>query len=196
MNLLKKYFWIIVPVILLLIFLEGRNEDTSTETFHSHKEGIHHEIHEKVKSKKKNIKNSLSKRISSGQFDLLYDSKTSVEEKVRLLKIVDFSKQKEETVETFVEFILSENPYDLDADPHSSKALMGQREGAVRVFALKRLFENLTIEELTVIVQEVESNSSDSSLKRVAQQALKAKINGENYFENMIKGIEQLSMPD
>ncbi len=95
-----------------------------------------------------------------------------------------------------VALVISPNPIVKDSDPHSVKAYEHQREAALRVYALRRLSEELSVENFAQLVAQIESEASDATLIRIATEALKAKQRGGNYFQEMTEGIRSAPLPD
>lgn len=118
-----------------------------------------------------------------------------VEERISMLINLNLDKYQKEKTEELVNFIVSKNPYNEDVDPHSADALSYQKEAALRIFAIRKLAENLSLEKFDSAVLEIEKKSEDSALKSIASQALDSKKQGRNYFEDTVKAVEGMSHP-
>lgn len=120
--------------------------------------------------------------------------------RTRMRQLVDLKEDldKGENVEKLVSFIASPNPYrsSRPMDPHSFQAHQHQQEASLRVHALKMLSENLSLKEFSKAVQSIVKDSQDQALKRIAKQALAAKEDGQNYFENLKQGIQNSPLPE
>lgn len=133
--------------------------------------------------------------------DILKDlSDTKKEPRARMRQLIDLkdSLDKEENTEKLVGFIVSPNPYHSSRpiDPHSFQAHQHQQEASLRVSALRMLSENLSLEEFNKAVQTIVQDSQDQAIVRIAKQALAAKENGQNYFENLKQGIQNTPLPE
>lgn len=95
-----------------------------------------------------------------------------------------------------VSLVVSVNPIPSGTDPHSATSYQHQREAAVRVYALRRLSEELDLENFEQIVLEIEQQASDAAIVNIAREALKAKRRGGNYFAEMTQGIRSMPLAD
>lgn len=95
-----------------------------------------------------------------------------------------------------VALVVSANPVPSASDPHSASSYQHQREAAVRVYALRRLSEELSLENFEQIVVEIEQQASDAALVNIAREALKAKRRGGNYFAELTQGIRAMPLAD
>lgn len=99
-------------------------------------------------------------------------------------------------VTELVALVVSQNPIPSGSDPHSASSYQHQREAAVRVYALRRLSEELSLENFEQVVSEIEQQASDAALVNIAREALKAKQRGGNYFVEMTQGIRSMPLAD
>ena len=112
----------------------------------------------------------------------------------RILNIVKLDVTHEEARVALLDFIISPNPHEdelRDADHHSMEVLNYEKEQALRIFGIRKLSENLSLNEFKKSVSFIVNHSHDDSLTELAQLSLEARLKGENYFENMIAAFEQ-----
>jgi hypothetical protein len=136
--------------------------------------------------------------LTKNVFEDLSDTKN--EPRTRMRQLTDLKDYLDQggNAEKLVGFIVSPNPYSSNRpiDPHSFQAHQHQKEASLRVHALKMLSENLTLEEFNRAVHSVVKDSQDQAIIRIAKQALAAKENGQNYFENLKQGIQNTPLPE
>lgn len=192
----KKIALIIIILILTIIvlFLRKNGPAVSVPSL-SQEESSKYQTQRKVDEEKPGTLTE-KKKVIEKLVSKLQDTHLKAEERVDYLLKLDFAQNEKEKTEVLVNFIVSQNPYNENVDPHSSDALFFQSEASLRIFAIRKLTENLSLEKLAQAVLEIENQSKDETMKRVAQQALKAKREGRNYFVDTLKAIEEMPLPD
>lgn len=125
----------------------------------------------------------------------LSDLNVKAEKRISYILNLNLNDNESKNINILIQFITSENPYDENVDPHSSDALAFQKEASLRIFAIRKLAENLSIEKFSEAVSTIEEKSENDSLRRIAKQALVSKSQGRNYFVDTLKAIEELPQP-
>ena len=125
----------------------------------------------------------------------LSDSNVKAEKRISYILNLNLNDNESKNINILIQFITSENLYDENVDPHSSDALAFQKEASLRIFAIRKLAENLSIEKFSEAVSTIEEKSENDSLRRIAKQALVSKSQGRNYFVDTLKAIEELPQP-
>lgn len=125
----------------------------------------------------------------------LSDLNLKAEKRIGHLLNLNLDDNESESINILIQFITSENPYNENVDPHSSDALAFQKEASLRIFAIRKLAENLSIEKYSEAVSKIEEKSENDSVSRIAKQALESKSQGRNYFVDTLKAIEELPQP-
>lgn len=142
-----------------------------------------------------------NKNTTSDQVNIvsqLNQTELKANERIELITKLDLKNATDQEINEITDFINSTNPYAQQiqgADPHSMITLNYDKEVALRIYAIKRLSENLSNEAFKKVVTNIEKNAQDESLKRVGRLALEAKLKGESYFENLKKAIENQELP-
>ncbi len=132
-----------------------------------------------------------------GLSDKLIDRKISPQERVYLVKDLDLNPSSDrgaKNLDSLVVFINSENDLINDPEAHehnSYKANLLQKEASLRVYAIKRINE-LDYPQSRSFLESIISKAKDPALIRIAKQVLEHKKRGEDYFENIKKGILQM----
>lgn len=125
----------------------------------------------------------------------LSDLNLKAEKRINYLLNLNLNDNESKNINILVQFITSENPYNENVDPHSSDALAFQKEASLRIFAIRKLAENLSTEKYSEAVSKIEEKSENDSIRRIAKQALESKSQGRNYFVDTLKAIEELPQP-
>lgn len=192
----KKILALIMALIFLGIFFFWQEKD-SQETLQATDREQEKQTDTTLKSEE-----SDSQSLNTNQLKYLKDETKEPVERVRLISEVELKEDNPEQllkIRELVSFIVSENPFNSNSesiDPHSFKVHQHQQEASLRVHALKTLSENLTIEKFRIVVQSIEKKSKDEAIIRIANQALEAKKNNQNYFENLRRGIHAMPLPE
>lgn len=127
----------------------------------------------------------------------LNDRKLAPQERVYKIRDLDLSPETEagrQNIEGLVVFINSENELLNDPEtqePHSYKGIQLQKEASLRVYAIKRINE-LSYSQAKPYLEKVITEGKDKALIRIAKQVLEHKAKGEDYYENLKKGIRQM----
>ena len=126
----------------------------------------------------------------------LADAKLPATERAQLLMAIP-AVLEDLQISELVGFINAPNPYaSKNRDPHSFESYLFLKEAGLRVYALRVLSEKLSTSSFVNVVAEIESNSADESIKRVARQALDFKVRDKNYFEEMKQAIQSTPLPE
>lgn len=192
----KKIVALIMALIFLGIFFFWQEKDSQDKLQATDKE------QEKQTDTALQSEESDFQSLNTNQLKYLKDETKDPVERVRLISEVELKEDSPEQllkIRELVSFIVSENPFNSNSesiDPHSFKAHQHQQEASLRVHALKTLSENLTTEKFRIVVQSIEKKSKDEAIIRIANQALEAKKNNQNYFENLRRGIHAMPLPE
>lgn len=125
----------------------------------------------------------------------LSDLKIKAEKRISYLLNLNLNDNESKNINILVQFITSENPYNENVDPHSSDALAFQKEASLRIFAIRKLAENLSIKKFSEVISIIEEKSENDSIRRITKQALASKSEERNYFVDTLKAIEELPQP-
>lgn len=125
----------------------------------------------------------------------LRDAARDPKERVKTIRELKLGRELTPAAQELVMLVISANPVALSNDPHSASSYQHQREAALRVFALRRLSEELALETFTQTVEQIEREADDPALVNIAREALKAKERGGNYFQELTEGIRSAPLP-
>lgn len=140
------------------------------------------------------IQKGTPKAASAIEIDLA-DEKKSIKERIGRIDHINTKNEKE--ARELVIFINSQNPYLKEGlpKPHTYQAIQAQREGSLRVHALKTLAKKSSLEDFRKYTKSILTNATDQTLATIAQKVLEAKEQGRDYFDEVKKGIMSMDIP-
>ena len=140
------------------------------------------------------IKKETSKITSAVRIDLIDEKKPMKE---RIGRIDHINPKNEKEARELIVFINSQNPYLKESlpKPHTYQAIQAQREGSLRVHALKTLAKMSSLEDFRKYTKSIMANATDQTLATIAQKVLEAKEQGRDYFDEVKKGIMSMDIP-
>lgn len=186
----KNVLIIALVAIVVIVVLVGQKEKIASLVENKKTEKVvdlHNEIEKSLieseeESRQEALKEDVSLKLSNQEL--------SPEDKIRTILEMDVSKK--ENVVALLNFIVSENPYTESNDPHSVDNLRFEKEASLRIYGIRKLSENLALKDFSEIVWNIKDRSESETIKKVAQEALKSKEQGRNYFTDTIKAIEEM----
>lgn len=128
----------------------------------------------------------------------LNDLQTPIQERVYAVRDLSLDPQEslgKKNLQDLIIFINSENPFMRDPEaraPHNFKSRQLQKEASLRVYGIKRINQDLNYKDAQRALNQIIQKSNDKALIRIAKQVLDAKKEGQDYFENIKKGILSL----
>ncbi len=123
----------------------------------------------------------------------LKESNIKFQEKAK--EILSFTENYPENKDKLIEVVSSKDVFkdnEQEPVPHSVNDILQQKEGALRVLALRLLMENESKDTFKEDLGKIIREAKDPTMSKIAQEVLKSVEKGRPFFEDFPNAIENL----